>query len=212
MSEIIIKELDIKEPDIEQPLHFDSEEAFEAWCDEDIRAEYLNGEVIMHSPPGTDHEDEVSWLDALLRFFVDRNELGRLFSSNTQLRLYAGKRRLADLAFVAKDHLDIVHPTYIDGAPDLVVEFVSEESTVRDWREKYWEYEATGVREYWVIDRRLKRMDLNMLGEDKKYVAVKEQDGKLYSKVLPGFWLKPEWFWQQPLPSVYVIAREIGIF
>lgn len=23
------------------PLHFESEEAFEAWCDEDIRAEYL---------------------------------------------------------------------------------------------------------------------------------------------------------------------------
>jgi Uma2 family endonuclease len=123
-----------------------------------------------------------------------------------------GKRRLADLTFVAKDRLDIVYPTYIDGAPDLVVEFVSEDSTVRDWREKYWEYEAAGVKEYWVIDRRLKRMDLYILSEDQKYTAAQEQDGKLFSKVLPGFWLKPEWLWQQPLPSAYAIAHEIGIF
>ncbi|MDZ7301400.1 MAG: Uma2 family endonuclease [candidate division KSB1 bacterium] len=209
MSEVSTKE---KELDIEQPLHFDSEEAFEAWCDEDIRAEYLNGEVIIHSPADTVHENSIHWLGALLQFFIDRDGLGELFGSNTQIRLFTGKRRLADMAFVAKARLEIVHPTYIDGAPDLVVEFVSEESTVRDWREKYWEYEAAAVKEYWVIDQRLKRMDLYILGEDQKYFVAQEQDGKLFSNVLPGFWLKPEWLWQQPLPSAYVIAHEIGIF
>jgi Uma2 family endonuclease len=206
MSEVITKE-----PDIAQPLLFDTEETFEAWCDEDIRAEYLNGEVIMHSPAGSDHEDDVMWLGPLLRFFIDRNGLGRLFGSNLQIRLNAGMRRIADLAFVTKDRLEMIHPTYLDGAPDLVVEFVSQESTVRDWREKYWEYEAAGVKEYWVIDQRLKRMDLYILGEDQKYVAAQEQDGKLFSKVVPGFWIKPEWLWQKPLPSTYEIAREIGI-
>jgi Uma2 family endonuclease len=206
MSEVITKTADI-----ETPLHFDSEEAFEAWCDEDIRAEYLNGEVIIHSPAGTVHEKSIHWLGALLEFFIDRDELGELFGSNTQIRLFAGKRRLADLTFVAKEQLGIVYPTYIDGAPDLVIEFVSEESTVRDWREKFWEYEAAGVKEYWVIDQRLQRMDLYILGDDQKYAAAQERDGKLFSKVLPGFWLNPEWFWQQPRPSVRAIAREIGI-
>lgn len=200
-----------KDPDVAPPLRFDTEEAFEAWCDEDIRAEYLNGEVIMHCPAGTIHEDDVMGLGAILRFWVDQKEFGRVFGSNTQIRLTMGKRRIPDLVFVAKDRLEIVHPTFIDGAPDLVVEFVSEDSTVRDWREKYWEYEAAGVKEYWVIDRRLKRMDLNILGEDQKYMAAQEQEGKLFSKVLPGFWLKPEWFWQQPLPSVRALARELGI-
>jgi Uma2 family endonuclease len=206
MSAVITKDLDIA-----LPLRFDTEEAFEAWCDEDIRAEYLNGEVIMHSPAGTVHEKSIHWLSALLEFFSDRDGLGELFGSNTQIRLFTGKRRLADLAFVAKDRLDIVHPTFIDGAPDLVIEFVSEESTVRDWREKFWEYEAAGVKEYWVIDQRLRRMDLYILGDDQKYVAAQEQDGKFFSRVLPGFWLKPEWFWQQSRPSVRAIAREIGI-
>ncbi len=206
MSEVITKTADI-----ETSLHFDSEEAFEAWCDEDLRAEYLNGEVIMHSPAGAVHENSIPWLATLFQLLIDRDGLGELYGSNLQIRLHSGKRRIADLVFVAKDHLDIVHPTFIDGAPDLVIEFVSEESTVRDWREKYWEYEAAGVKEYWVIDRRLKRMDLNVLGEDQKYAAAQEHEGKLFSKVLPGFWLKPEWLWQQPLPSVRAIARELGI-
>jgi Uma2 family endonuclease len=207
MSGVITKDQDIET----LPLRFDNEEAFEAWCDEDIRAEYVNGEVIMHSPAGTVHEKSVHWLGTLLELFIARDELGELFGSNTQLRLSTDRRRLADLSVVIKNRLDIVYPTYIDGTPDIVIEFVSEESTVRDWREKYWEYEAAGVKEYWVIDQRLKRMDPYLLGQDLKYTAAQEQEGKLLSKVLPGFWLKPEWFWQQPLPNVVAIAREIGI-
>ena len=33
------------------------------------------------------------------------------------------------------------------------MELVSPESVSRDWREKYLDYQAAGVREYWVIDR-----------------------------------------------------------
>jgi Uma2 family endonuclease len=207
MSEVLTKYSEVK-----QPLYLDSEEAFDAWCDEDIRAEYVNGEVIMDSPAGTGHENAIPWLTTLLQLFIDREDLGELYGSNTQIRLVTGKRRLADLTFVARDRLPIVHPTYIDGAPDLVIEFVSEESTERDWREKYWEYEAAGVKEYWIIDQRLKRMELYILAEDNKYVPAEEQDGKLYSKVLPGFWLRPEWFWQKSMPNVLQILREMGFF
>jgi Uma2 family endonuclease len=100
---------------------------------------------------------------------------------------------------------------HIDGAPNLVIEFVSEECETRDWQEKFREYEAAGVEEYWVIDQMLKRMNFYVLGEDQKYVSLKADGGKLFSRVLPGFWLKPEWLWQQPLPNVIAIAREIGI-
>lgn len=200
-----------KDADVGVRLQFESEEEFEAWCDEDTRAEYLDGEVIMHSPAGTVHEDEVTWLATILRLFVDRDKLGRLFGSNTQIRLAAAKRRLADLCFVAQNRLDIVHPTYIDGAPDLIVEFVSHESTVRDWHDKYLQYQSSGVKEYWVIDEQLKRMDLHKLNQQGKLVVAEEESGKLFSTVLPGFWVKPEWFWQRPLPSTIAIAREIGI-
>lgn len=40
----------------------------------------------------------------------------------------------------------------MDGTPDLIVEVTSPESLARDRGEKYVEYEAAGVREYWLID------------------------------------------------------------
>jgi len=60
-NEVITSEAIAKAPGFAPPRRFDSEEAFEAWCDEDIRAEYLNGEVIMHCPAGTVHEKSIQW-------------------------------------------------------------------------------------------------------------------------------------------------------
>jgi len=62
-----------------------------------------------------------------------------------------------------------------------------------------------------VIDKNAQRMAFYTMGKDKQYTAIEPQDGKIYSKVLPGFWLKPDWFWQEPLPSAIEIARETGI-
>ncbi|MFQ5632073.1 MAG: Uma2 family endonuclease [bacterium] len=206
-----MSEVAIKESGVQQPLCFESEEAFEAWCDEDIRAEYLDGEVFMHSPASASHEKSTLWLGRLMGFFIDRYDLGELFGSNIQLRLRHGRRRLADLVFVAKVRLDIVFPTYIEGAADLVVEFVSSESVERDWGDKFLEYAAAGIKEYWIIDKNAQRMALYTLGDGKKYTAIEAIDSKLHSKVLRGFWLRPKWFWQDPLPNAVEIAREIGI-
>ena len=41
---------------------------------------------------------------------------------------------------------------YFDGAPDLIIEVISDDSVGRDRAEKFEEYEEAGVREYWIID------------------------------------------------------------
>ena len=41
---------------------------------------------------------------------------------------------------------------YIDGAPDLVIEIVSPGNTAKVLKKKYQQYEAAGVREYWVVE------------------------------------------------------------
>jgi Uma2 family endonuclease len=206
MIEIITKDQDTK-----QALHFDSEEAFEAWCDEDTHAEYLDGEVIMHSPASFDHENFLPRFISIMEIYVEEKDLGAVCSSNFQLRLRSGRRRMADLCFISKDRLHLVHENYMDGAPDLVVEVVSPESVTRDWYDKYSEYEASGVREYLVIDRASQRVAFYRRGRDGGFAPVPEQDGKLYSHCLPGFWIKPEWFWQKPMPNVLQILRELGL-
>jgi Uma2 family endonuclease len=207
MSEVITKASDIT-----PPLYFDSEEAFEAWCNEDTRAEYLDGEVIMHSPASFEHETFLPRLTSIMEIYVEEKDLGVICGSNFQFRLRSGRRRMADLSFVSTERLHVVHENYIDGAPDLVVEVVSPESADRDWYDKYSDYEAAGVLEYLIIDFSSRRVAFYRLGRDDRFAPVAEQNGRLYSQCLPGFWFKPEWFWQRPMPNVLPILREIGLF
>ncbi len=120
-------------------------------------------------------------------------------------------RRASDLIFISTDNQVIVTNTEVDGVPDLVVEIVSLDSVERDWRVKYLEYEKAGIKEYWVIDPIYEKMNIYYLNEHGKYEAQKAENKILKSKVLPGFWIKPEWLWQEPLPNVISIAKELRI-
>jgi Uma2 family endonuclease len=117
----------------------------------------------------------------------------------------------ADLLFVAQSRLHLLHSTRLEGAADLVVEIVSPESLVRDWREKYLVYQAAGVREYWVIDPQARRFEVYSLNQNGIYEVPPEIDGRVSSRVIPGFYLKSEWLWQEPLPSAFDVLQEMGI-
>jgi Uma2 family endonuclease len=74
------------------------------------------------------------------------------------------------------------------------------------------EYEEGGVPEYWRLDQSRRQAEFNLLGLDGRYhLAPIGEDGIFHSRVLPGFWLKVEWLWQDPLPSVREVLRELGV-
>jgi Uma2 family endonuclease len=194
------------------PPRFATEEEFEAWCDEDTKADYVDGEIIVMTPASTEHDSDETVLGNLMDLFVKKNKLGWMSTAgNTQVRLRQGLRRNPDIVFVENSRRSIIQKTYVDGAPDLVVEFVSPESSIRDWHEKFIEYEAAGVREYWIIDRENQRLAVYYLDEDRRYQPIAPKDGKFHSRVLPGFWVKIDWFWQGPLFDTYEMAKEMGI-
>ncbi len=191
-----------------------TEEEFIEWCDEDIRAEFVEGEVIVFSPTSIIHGEIASFLNVLMGAYASKNQLGKVLASDIQVRLSPNVRREPDLLFIAQERQGIMRKNHIEGAPDLVVEIVSPESVERDWYEKHMEYERAGVREYWVIDPRHERMVIYVLNDAGEYetVAPDEDDPTiLRSVVLAGFWLRPEWLWQDSLPSVWDAARELGL-
>ena len=49
------------------------------------------------------------------------------------------------------------------------------------------------------------------LAEERYYQAVPAEEGVYRSQVLPGFWLRAEWLWQEPLPNELDVAREMGL-
>jgi Uma2 family endonuclease len=187
-----------------------SEQEFEAWCDEDVKAEWVEGEVIVHSPAQARHVLIAGFLIKIMGLYVDRHDLGTVMGPEFQIRL-RGRRRVPDVIFVRKDQAELIRSTYLDGPPDLAVEIVSPDSVERDWREKYLEYEANGVGEYWIIDPTNEQIRCYVLNEQRQYAAVPEEDGILKSVALPGFWLRAEWLWQSTLPNPLDVLRQLGV-
>jgi len=189
-----------------------TEEEFVAWCDEDTKAEWVDGEVIVHSPANLKHVDLAGFLNFILRGFVTSHDLGVVYGPELQVRFASlRRRRVPDLLFVSTERMNILKATEVDGAPDLIIEIVSPDSPARDWRDKYLEYEAVGVGEYWVVDPMSQRVESYALGADGRYSLIEEKDGLVPSTVLTGFFLKPAWLWQEPLPNPLDVLKELGV-
>lgn len=73
------------------------------------------------------------------------------------------------------------------------------------------EYETAGVQEYWVVDPMSRRFEGYVLDAKGRYELIDEKAGVVHSVVLTGFFLKPAWLWQEPLPNPFAILQELGI-
>lgn len=159
--------------------------------DESLHAEWANGEAIVFMPPNIRHQDIVAFLLALINSFVKIFDLGKCWTAPCEMRLLVtNTSREPDILFLAKDNLGRQTENRILGPADLVIEVISTESTSRDRIEKFREYQANGVREYWVIDPRpgMARADFWVLGNDGNYQAIPIQPNGIYhSTVLPNF-------------------------
>ncbi len=188
-------------------------EAFLAWAlAEEGRYEWVDGEVVPMSPQNVRHLDLIGFLYRLLVTYVEAHDLGRVFLAGLLMRLPTRPSgREPDLLFVATEHLDRLHETYLDGPADLVVEIVSPESDARDHGEKLVEYEAAGIPEYWLVDPLRRDALFHVLGEDGRYRRVSPDADDWYtSQVLPGFRIQVGRLWQRPLPPIgEVVAQTV---
>jgi Uma2 family endonuclease len=194
------------------PLRMTFEE-FLDWTNEHMFAEWVDGEVIAMSPVSATHQDIANFLAALLRFFVEAKGLGTVLTAPVLMKLDSRPSgREPDIAFVASQHTHRLKKVFLDGPADVAVEVISPDSQTRDRRDKYYEYEKAGVREYWLIDPTRKQAEFYELGSDGVYSAITiDDDGLFRSKVIEDLWLKVDWLWQEPLPTLMSVLREWGL-
>ncbi|MBA3715180.1 MAG: Uma2 family endonuclease, partial [Pyrinomonadaceae bacterium] len=77
------------------------------WLDEDVRAEWVEGEVIIMSPASLKHQLIVSFLSAILQCFVEAKQLGLIICAPFQMKTGTSlPGREPDLIFVSREHLD----------------------------------------------------------------------------------------------------------
>ncbi|MFQ5353079.1 MAG: Uma2 family endonuclease, partial [Candidatus Binatia bacterium] len=120
---------------------------------------------------------------------VRTKKLGRLFFAPTGVHLPNQPVPLQpDLFFLVSERLDIIGEKYIEGAPDLIVEILSPSDWLYDRREKMQVYEASGVREYWIVDYRAQTVEVYLL-EERSYRLLGKwgQGEQAESHVIAGF-------------------------
>ncbi len=178
-----------------------------------VRAEWVDGEVELKMSVSDDHQRIGNFLIRLISEFIESTDAGRLFQSEFQMKLVRERRgREPDLFFVAKSRLDRLQHNLFDGPGDLVIEIISPESVERDTVDKFEEYQSGGVPEYWLIDppnRQVTSLQRDAHGLFQR--VAPNPDGVYYSTGLPGFWVREEWFWQSPAPSMSAMRKALGL-
>jgi Uma2 family endonuclease len=181
--------------------------------DEEAWAEWVDGEVILMSPASTRQQLLGAFLSALLQFFVEAKGLGLVLIAPFQMKLVLRPSgREPDVLSIARERLGLLTDVYLDGPADLAIEVISPDSSTRDRRDKYQEYQQAGVREYWIVDPIRTTAEFYRLGSDGIYTPVPvSADGVFRSEVLEGLWLKVDWLWQEPLPPLLAVLKEWGL-
>jgi len=181
-----------------------SYEQYLRWADENVHAEWVDGEVIVFMPPKTRHQEIVSFLNSLLNFYARFFQLGSVFTAPFEMRLSpAGPSREPDILFVARHNLARLTAERLEGPADLVVEVVSEDSLRRDREQKFAEYQSFGVREYWLVDSRTAQggVEAYALNEAGVYEPLPAEEDVIRSVVLKGFWVRVQWLIAQEMPD-----------
>ena len=189
-------------------------EEYEAWSREhgEVRAEWVNGEIIIHMSVQPIHQILVAFLQELIGLFIKLNRLGIVLTGPAEARLNDSIAREPDIFFIANEQLNQLDDKRFLGAPALAIEIISADSVNRDRVRKFREYQAAGVKEYWVVDPRAgkQRVDFFQLDEFGEYELVGTEDSeRIDSVAISGLWIRPAWLWQTDRLIPFVRLAEI---
>jgi|SRR3954451_11406653 Uma2 family endonuclease len=120
--------------------------------DDGRRHEILDGEHYVSPAPTVSHQRLVGRLFRWLDGFVIPRGLGEVFFAPLDVILSWNDVVQPDLFYVSRERAAISTEKNIQGAPDLVIEVLSQGTRNLDEEIKLWSYKRYGVGEYWIVD------------------------------------------------------------
>jgi len=64
------------------------------------------------------------------------------------------------------------------------------------------------VAEYWIVDPGARQIVAYALGADGRYAAIAPAENRIESRLLPGFFVRPDWFWGgSPVDAIDALAE-----
>jgi Uma2 family endonuclease len=146
-----------------------------------------SGTLVPVSPGSPRHGELIVEVGAVLRDFVKRNDLGKVFSdAGFQLESNPDTVRGPDVAFVraARTH-DMPERGFLKTSPDLAVEILSPGDSLRNVHTKIGQYLQAGTSVVWLVNFVKRQVAVFQADSEVRVLGVDDVlDG---GDVLPGF-------------------------
>ncbi len=119
---------------------------------ENDKTEFIQGQIVIHSPVKKVHNDVTGLLYRLLSLYVSQHKLGYVGYEKIMISLSRNDYE-PDLCFFNKEKAEsFTQGQVLFPAPDFVVEVLSKSTESNDRGIKLEDYQAHEVAEYWIID------------------------------------------------------------
>ena len=140
--------------------------------------ELIEGKLIMSPSPNFYHQKIAGRLFFHIEGYLQDHPIGDVTISPSDVCLDVKNAYQPDLYFISKERLSIIQKQGPEGAPDLVVEVLSESTLDRDRTEKLAVYARAGVQEMWIVDPVAHSIEVRALaqGIDAMPCIIREPD------------------------------------
>ncbi len=156
--------------------------------EEDKKMEFINGEIIFHSPVKIEHNSATKLLCKLIDTFVIENKIGGYVGIEKIMISLTRNDYEPDICFFGKEKAkDFKRGQMQFPAPDFVVEVLSKSTAKNDRETKFQDYAAHGVEEYWIVDAEKEIIEQYFLQSEEYELLLKSNSGEIVSVVLPEF-------------------------
>ena len=157
--------------------------------DDSMCHELIKGELLTMPPPGDEHGAVTMNLTLPLAMHVKANNLGVLRAAETGFKLESNPDTVLapDIAFIARDRVGPRVLGYRNGAPDLVVEVMSQWDSRPKAARKAALWVELGARSVWVVNPRQRTVDVWWANGERKLFHDTDE---LVDETVRGFRVK----------------------
>ncbi len=147
----------------------------------------VDGELIVTPSPNLGHQRISRRIQFALVKYLEAHPIGEILNAPMDVILSDFDVLEPDLLLVLNPRRHILK-TWVEGAPDLVIEILSPTTAAHDRGPKLKAYARFGVEEYWIVDADRAVVEVYRRGEEGyKISRVFRQPEVLTSALLPGF-------------------------
>jgi len=164
---------------------------FYKWVKLEVKAEFIQGKIVIHSPVKRRHWKANNLLSRLLSFYVSIKKLGDIGTEKVMISLTRNDFEPDIVFFSKKKVAHFEDDQVLFPAPDFIVEILSPKTAKYDRSVKLEDYAYHEVPEYWIVDPLKQKVEQYLLlpkGSKKYFPAKIHQYGEdIESHAIKGF-------------------------